>query len=463
MPTGRPFGALRPRDPEVTGVCRLTVAVALLVLVAGCGGSGGGTPTAQPGDDATPVAPTAATPNGSATPPGSTTGTAPTGSGPKASTDPGPTPTSTATTATTPVEANASDYAIPVRGNGSIPFDVNRTFARTVRSLGTKAGPPPQVSLYWSPNPYRPTVTEPFASILLDARESSNLTVPRATGVVMESVGKSSLELRYTLAHEFTHYVQFQRTEGTAVRHGVFYADDHQTRRIAASIMEGSASYTALEVVNRYTEFDRGRVLSAVDEYRNASPAGKYAWAPYHFGRRYVDQRVDSPADHWFLYENPPNTTEELIHGLAPGSEPPATLSTDVTAGEWSVAERETRGELFLRVVLAAELPESRAAEGAAGWGNDELLTLETDDGPGYAWAIRWDTPEDATQFREAFGAAMDARANRSGEIWTANGTAIDLQRVAPETVVVFAGERSFVTEADADGENGTVTVGVAE
>jgi hypothetical protein len=432
----------------------VTVAVALLALLAGCGGSGG--PTTTPGEGPGVVAPTGDDPRE----PGATTGTPPSGASPTESTGPGATPTVTPTTATTPVDANASDYAIPVKGNGSIPFEVNRTFARTVRSLGTKAGPPPQISLYRSPNPYRPTVSEPFASLLLDARESSNLTVPRRTGLVMESAGKSPLELRYTLSHEFTHYVQFQRTEGTAVRHGVFYADDHQTRRIAAAIMEGSASYTALEVTARYADRDREGVLSVVDEYPGASPAGKYAWATYHFGRRYVDQRVDSPAEHWHLYENPPNTTEELIHGLAPGSEPPADLSVGVAPTEWSVADRESRGEMFLRVVLAAELPEPRATEGAAGWGNDELLTVETDDGAAYAWAIRWDTPADATQFRESFGAAMDARADRSGGLWTANGTAIDLERVGPETVVVFAGDPAFVTGAEASGGNGAVTVG---
>lgn len=417
--------------------------IAVLLVLAGCGAGGSSTPAPATEVDTT-------TPTPTATPPATTRATA--------------TPTGTPrATPNTPVAANASDYAIPVVGNGSIPFDVNRTYARTVRLLRATGAPPSQVSLYRSSDPYKPVVQESFAGTLLDARRTSNLTVPRRSGVVMSTARKSELGIRYTLAHEFTHNIQFARIDGTAVRRAVFYADDHQRRRAAAAIMEGSASYTALRQVLEYTDHGETEVLERVDEYRNASPAGKYVWAPYHFGREYVAARVDSPAEHWRLYENPPNTTEELIHGLAPGSEPPKPLSVRVDAGTWSVAERETRGEMFLRVVLAAELPESRAAAGAAGWGNDELLHLEAADGTGYAWAIRWDSPGEAAEFRDAFRAAMNRRADRRGEVWVANGTAIDLRRVAPETVVVFAGPQSFVTAAGADGGNDSVSVGRSE
>jgi hypothetical protein len=432
------------------------VAVALLLALAGCGAGGGSsTPTPAAGPDPGTLAsetPTTGTATATATDAAGTAGAAT------------PTTTDAAGTATrtptTPVATNASDYAIPVVGNGSIPFDVNRTYARTVELLRAPVGPPAQVSLYTSPNPYRPVVREPFAAVLLNARRSSNLTIPRREGVVMKSEGKRPLGMRYTLAHEFTHNVQFARTEGTAVRRAVFYADDHQRRRVAAAIMEGSASYTALRQVLKYTDHDRSAVLSRVDEYRNASPAGKYVWAPYHFGRQYVAARVDSPAEHWRLYGNPPETAEELIHGLAPGSEPPKPLSVRVEAGEWSVEERERRGEMFLRVVLAAELSEPRAAAGAAGWGNDELLTIETASGTGYAWAIRWDSPEEAAEFRGALRVAMDRRADRRGGVWTANGTAIDLRQASDGTTVVFAGDPSFVTGATASAAGGNVTVG---
>ncbi|MFC6951768.1 hypothetical protein [Halorubellus litoreus] len=431
------------------------VALALVALVALAGCSGAPTTTdAQTTTDA--PGPTDAAPATNAT---ATTA-------PPSTTD---APTTRATTdresTTTPGDHDGNDTAsfrIPVRGNGTLPFDHNETYARTMTLLGLDdpVDPPSQIYLYRPATPWQPTVSDPFALTLMDARESSNFSRETRTGLSLALSGtESRTDLEFTVVHEYVHNAQFARIQDTPTWDTTF-SDAYQRHRAAAAVVEGAASYVALEYLARYENRSRAAVVAETDGYRNASPAGKYAWAPYHFGREYVAERVDSPADHWRLYEEPPQTTEELIHGLEPGSEPPKPLSVTVDADAWSVEERETRGELFARVVLASELAEPKAARGAAGWGNDELVAFSNGSERAFAWTLRWDDAANATEFVDAFGAATNARSPRSDGGWTVDDTRIRLVRVSPETVVVFTGPGSFVDSATATGSDGNVTVG---
>ncbi|WP_436923696.1 hypothetical protein [Halosimplex amylolyticum] len=447
------------------------VALAALIVLAGCpvgSESAPGTPGGAPADS---------TPGG----PGSVAGPATTGGPPNAKTgdpagstarapceteaatadsSPDPTPTASSATPFPPSEVNASDYAIPVRGNGSFPFDVNRTYARTLAFLDIEAEPPAQIYRRQTAEPWRPTIPGPFARTLVDGRETTNFSTETRTGITLSNPGDMpTLDLRYTLVHEYVHSLQFQRADDSTAFRAMGSGREGVHGDAAFAIVEGSASYVAFEYARTYTNHSTATILNATDEYRDAGPAGKFVWGPYHFGRRYAAARVDSPADHWRLYENPPRTTEELIHAREPGSEPVRPLSVSVAADEWSVADRDSRGELFVRTVLTAELPESRAARGAAGWGNDRVVRVEADDEVGYAWALRWDDAANATEFLGAFCAAMGERGERTDGRWSVDEGAVDVVRVAPETAVVFSGSAGFVANATARGGNANVTV----
>lgn len=382
---------------------------------------------------------------------------------PRATTAPTPSPTLTPTPTATPDPVPPSGgYEILVRGNGSLPLDPNRTYAQTLTLLDAEPTPPPsQIYLRRTEDPWRPTVDDPFARTLVDGRERSNFTRVLQSGVVVTNPHESSvLELRYTLVHEFVHHLQFRYADDTTTHDRLFDADTQDRRKAALAVWEGTASWVAHEYMVEYTNYSSADVLARTDQYPNASAAGAFTWSTYHFGRRYVDARLDSPANRSRLYENPPNTTEQVIHGLAPGSEPPASLSVTVAERNWTVAERDRLGELFVRSVLTTELPDRRAARGAAGWGTDELLRLRTaDDRTAYGWAIRWDDAANATAFLGWFRAAMDARTARTDGRWVVDGTAVRVERVAPETVVVFTGPESVVANASASGQNDAVVL----
>lgn len=444
--SSQPVSRTDPSPPAGRSVAAAwpTLAVVALLVLAGCSG-GPATPTT----DATTTTVTT-----------DSTHTTPAQTG--ATTQSERTTTTRSERTTTDGEPTTSEsVSIPVNGNGTLGFDHEAAYVRTMQVLGRNGtvDPPSQIYLYAPETPWEPTVTDPFAQTLLDARRTTNVTGERHDGLVLSLSGtESRSQRRFTVVHEYVHNAQFASVTDTPAWSAMF-ADDHQRHRAAGSLVEGSASYVALAYATAYTNRTRAGVLAENDYYRNASPAGKYAWAPYHFGRQYVAARADSPADHWRLYENPPRTTEEVIHGLAPGSEPPAPLSVTVETDDWTVADRETRGEMFARVVLTSELAESRAARGADGWGNDELVMLEDGDRRAFAWTLRWDDEANATEFVDAFGAAMDARGSRTDGVWTVNGTAIRLERVSAETVVVATGPASFVESLTVDATDGNVTV----
>lgn len=355
---------------------------------------------------------------------------------------------------------SGANYSIPVRGNGTLPIDANRTYARTLALLDMDVEPPKQIYLRRTPEPWRPAIEGPFARSLVDGRESTNVSIQPRTGITLSNVETvSTLELRFTLVHEFVHHLQFQRVDESTAVQAMGSGREGVHGDAAFAVVEGSASYVAFEYLRTYTDHSTAAILNASGEYRAASPAGTFVWAPYHFGRRYAAARADSPVDHWRLYENPPRTTEELIHALEPGAAPVRPLDVSLDAEEWSVTDRASRGELFVRTVLTAEVSEPRAAHAAAGWGNDRVLHVDTGEGVGYAWALRWDDAADATEFLGAFCTAIDRRGERTDGQWVVDDGSVDVTRVAPETVVVFSGPSSFVANASARGENDTVTV----
>jgi hypothetical protein len=111
---------------------------------------------------------------------------------------------------------------------------------------------------------------------------------------------------------------------------------------------------------------------------------------------------------------------------------------------------RRQFGELFVRSLFGTGLNESAAAELADGWGNDRQLEFEGTNSTGFAWVLRWDDAANATEFENGVATYLEQ---------TDTPGPVRVDRVAPETTVLFAGDESFVQNATASGGNSTVTV----
>ena len=365
----------------------------------------------------------------------------------------------------------AASYDIETEG-GNLPMNYSLVYARVVIMLNrTEADPPRRVDIEPDSRMGIGTSRYPEFYRLLGIRvpEDRDRTLTAAAYVASPdtvTVNRRILNrtgfTERTLAHESVHVVQFRTNAFNRVASGV--AEGRRTTDdslVSRSVTEGVATYTEASYAERYGTENPTPIRTMGDRYRNASGAAKLGLAPYYFGGRYADGRVDSPAETGEIYREPPRTTEELIHGLPAGSEPVADLNVsgaDVDGWELVPTSRDGFGELFVRVVLGSELNESRAAAGADGWAADERVAFrsaaEDDRGTGYAWVLRFDDAANATEFEEAFGQWSDAREG-DGPVAT--------ERLDDRTVAVYLGDESFVSGASANGEDDTVTVRVGE
>ncbi|WP_440988643.1 hypothetical protein [Haloarchaeobius baliensis] len=367
---------------------------------------------------------------------------------------------------TTDAPTEDADVGIRYRG-GDLSFAAAPVFDRVESLLAVSADPPTQVSIEnestWfgtnTTDRRRPTGTGRFGALVGveteashdDLRGTPNGATSPFGGVSIYPGDGSSDALEVVLAHEFVHVVQFQRNQVSAVRRNV---GDTSTdaRWTARSIVEGVAVWTETRYVESYgldapTGGERTTTL-----YTEATPGTpfRHGQAAYLFGYEYVRNessgldRVDG------LYERPPTTSEQVLHGLDPGSEPSAELyvRTIAEGNTWRGSASDTLGEAYTRVVLENGVAVPEAVDAAAGWGNDRLVTYRERPtaNASFVWVTRWDTAADATEFRDAMNATFDADGDRTGDRWRLDGD-VRATTVRPDdtTVVVTVGEAGLL------------------
>jgi|AntDeeMetagen134_2_1112570.scaffolds.fasta_scaffold04454_2 hypothetical protein len=258
------------------------------------------------------------------------------------------------------------------------------------------------------------------------------------------------------LVHEYAHSIQFQLDSYRTVR-GVTSAS---SAHAAQAVTEGAAVYVTQEYAKRY-EGVRNQQTSVCTAYDEGAPATKLALDQYCVGARYIEDRIDSPDELTAIYENPPMTTEQIRHGLDPGTEPARPLAVSPTGTEeWTVTTAglptgyTRQGELWTYAVLTTYLSDERADRAATGWGNDRLVRYGNGSETNRVWVTRWDDPGEANEFASAMDAHVGAAA--------ANGTtdaAFELVRVNETVVALVAGADAFVAEASVEMDDGTVVV----
>ncbi len=265
------------------------------------------------------------------------------------------------------------------------------------------------------------------------------------------------------LVHEYVHVIQFRAdllpwTLSELQRN--IPTDEAQTK---LALTEGAAVWVTDQYIRRHmpkgTTPQSKRMAIA---YEEARVGGRFFLARYYFGAQGVDRRLDDASQLRAFYEGDlPETTEQLLHGATPATEPMAPLNVTAQGGEnWQVAggEDEDRlGELFIRVALSRELSRPAAANAADGWAYDRLLEFNRGGDTAYAWVTRWDDPANAS----AFDAAFETYAERRN---TTDSLAFRTKRLGDGVVVVYSGPQAFVDRATAtmtgDGERVRVAAG---
>lgn len=376
--------------------------------------------------------------------------------------------------------AGADDVDIVVQGGG-LAVDANRTFVRVQAVLGTAVREPRVVFVRSDaelaaglgdrayPEFYRLLgITRPVRGP--GEIETTGYTRGPDAVYLNERIAANRTAAEVVLAHEYVHAVQYRSGAVETVRRELGISQWSAVTGVPLdtwitylSVLEGGAVYATDAYWRAHVRTGERPGATLVRRYRAATGGAQLVLAPYYFGRRYVESRVDSPTALGRVYRRPPRTSEQVLHGLRPGEEPPAPLSVTVADGAWREnGSRTTAGELFVRVTLGTELDREVAARGADGWGNDTRIRFARDGAYGYAWVLRWDDAAEAAEFADAFRTYLDRRATRTDDGWYDGGTAFELVRAGDRTVVAFLGPRAFVRAATASGDR-DVTVRLRE
>jgi len=220
--------------------------------------------------------------------------------------------------------------------------------------------------------------------------------------------------------------------------------DERFARR---ALVEGGAVYVTDAYTRRHLAALSLQSEHIAERYAEGSSGNRVVYAQYHFGYQYVNATIDDAADLSAVYEDAPETTENILHHGERDDLAPLDVTAESEAFDRVRSPTGRAGELVTRITLRDATGKAQAVTASEGWGNDRVVVFRGDLGRSVAWVTRWDTAADADEFAtaaRALGNDSDVRALRT-------------TRLDDETVVVFAGTESFVETASASG-NVTVT-----
>ena len=408
------------------------ILVALLAVTAGCSFLGGQAPTASP-----PVSTDAEAPAQST----ARTATATTGVTAVPPTDSTGTPT------------DAPWEGVGVQGTGNLSVDADRVFDRVQRLHGVDVDPP-IVTVDSLGSGERP---------VLDSRFYEAFGVTGTATIAGRFGGGSSVFLNEdveaqerVLAHEFAHYVHSKA--GWWPNRGRNLSVDETVA--VEGVIEGSAVFAsdAYAAASESVEINGSRETRL--DYEQGDEAFKVLVSKYLVGERYVDTLAADPSDLEPLLTDPPTTTERLLHPTRNVSVGDLSVTADESAN-WTTepghygSNADRRGELRLREILRLELDRAMADAAANGWDNDRSLTFTStgeERRAAAAWTLRFEYATETDEFAAAFDRFAERRSANSS-------LAFATERVAPETVAVFAGNETFVDGAVATGGNESVHI----
>lgn len=267
---------------------------------------------------------------------------------------------------------------------------------------------------------------------------------------------------RLTYAHEYAHALQDQTYD---LDEGLGFNDDaceDDSERCAAlqALLEGDATLLEERWLLTYaSEADFQQLLAFYDSFSSPTydSAPEFLKSdflfPYTTGREFVDHffldggwaAVDA------LYENPPVSTEQILHPRKyPNDTPiqvPVPEALEALGSGWREVERDVLGEWFTFLVLNEFIAEEQARTASEGWGGDYYIAFYNDSTGEGALALStvWDSVRDAHDF---YGAFRDYGEARFGErslssttrfIWDSRGEWSSIDIIGDQTLWIVA------------------------
>ena len=237
--------------------------------------------------------------------------------------------------------------------------------------------------------------------------------------------GRSGVERETVIRHELTHALQDQYVNLDSIQNTL--GDDDRVEA-AQAVFEGHATVIMIGNAARTIAWDKAR--ESIRDARAASPVFSAAPGfiaegllfPYLGGAEFVRNAMGDGVSSLQLLTGLPSSTSQILHKERWGStgNPAERVQFTPPAGA-TMRYDNSFGEFETRLALAELLGDvARASAAARGMDGDRYAVVSMPGGDGLVWVAVWDTPLDAEEFAEAFGAAMAKRYKSS--VVSANG-----------------------------------------
>ena len=184
----------------------------------------------------------------------------------------------------------------------------------------------------------------------------------------------------------------------------------------------------------------------------------------YREGARFVEAVRRSRGERGVdaLFERPPVSTEQILHPEKyEAGEAVREVQLDegaFIASGWRSVTSTPFGEIGVRGLLMAGVPEVEATRAAAGWGGDRAYLFErAGSAPLFVWKTVWDKPVDAEEFFNSYNSTrrrtgpLGGESSASGEatqtLWHESGRTTIVRR-AGDSVIIVRGAAADVSAA---------------
>ncbi|HNP86976.1 MAG TPA: hypothetical protein PKK78_12600 [Kouleothrix sp.] len=245
--------------------------------------------------------------------------------------------------------------------------------------------------------------------------------------VVVTNRATMGVRDRVTYAHEFTHSLQDQHYDLTAL---FAQTEGNADAQLALKgLVEGDATLTmSLYARNNLSDLDIANYqleeIASIDlsglTFGPVGPQVESAtYFPYREGTSFVALLYQQGG--WkavnAAFARPPRSTEQVLHPdrYLAGDAPVAVQLPALAPAGWRVLAEDTLGELYMRIYLERGMSFDEAAYACTGWGGDRYQVLGDDQGHvALALSTVWDTAAAAQRFADAAGVLVSQLGNAS-------------------------------------------------
>ncbi|HLZ26010.1 MAG TPA: hypothetical protein VKV73_01660 [Chloroflexota bacterium] len=307
--------------------------------------------------------------------------------------------------------------------------------------------------------------TDSVTQILLDVLQEQVIGVYNPDDKVMYLVtsdnGQFGPEEKDTFAHEYTHALQDQYFDLTALEPKHPPNDDRSLAVLALS--EGDAVLMQRLWAQEKLSQDEINQLGqgGADSKLFSAPAflRDQLLFPYSDGFNFVRQIYQAGGGYAGVddvFRDPPDSTAQILHPEKyRGHVKPVDVSLpDLSAGSlgdgWRKINSNVLGELDIRLILSQLTDSSHGVRGSGGWSGDRWELLEKAGRQALVIESVWDTPDDANNFFQTWGLAMQNRfhtatpeeSSATRQALTTPTAATDLRRTGQTVLAVISFDR---------------------